>query len=484
MTPVWAGARDGRWEATSKEECMASSTERTVGEERRGTELNRVISRPMLIFFIIGDILGAGIYALTGQVAGDVGGAIWASFLVSFVLAFMTAFAYMELVTKYPLASGAALYVHKAFRRNFVTFLVAFAVMGSGVTSASFAATRIGGSYFTGLTGVENPPTLIIAIVVMLLVAALNYRGIAESIKVNIGITFIEATGLLFIIGIGAFVLLSGDGNPGQAFTFKESGFGAFTGILAGAATAFYAFIGFEDAVNLAEEVKEPHRSFPPALVTGIVGATIIYLLVAFTAAMTVPLNVLTESTGPLLEVVERGVPGLNAGRFFSAIAMIAVSNTMLINMVMASRLLYGMGRQRVLPSAFSRVSPTRRTPVFSILFTTGLALLLIIAVDRFSDSLTELSDATVLLLLVGFTLVNIATLVLRRDPVDHDHFVAPTIMPVLGAIISFIFLLPVVGREGSVYVVAGFVLLLGVVLWAVNFAVRRSTGEIEKLEV
>jgi amino acid transporter len=475
-----------RWEvaATSKEDWMASSTERPVDEQYDGTELNRVISRPMLIFFIIGDILGAGIYALTGQVAGDVGGAIWASFLVSFVLAFLTAFAYMELVTKYPQASGAALYVHKAFRRNFITFLVAFAVMGSGVTSASFAATRIGGSYFTGLTGIENPPTLIIAILVMLGVAALNYRGIAESIKVNIGITAIEASGLLFIIGVGAWVLFSGDGDPGQAFTFKDSGFGAFTGILAGAATAFYAFIGFEDAVNLAEEVQDPHHAFPPALVTGLVGATIIYLLVAFTAAMTVPLDVLSESDGPLLEVVNRGVPDLNADRVFSAVAMIAVSNTMLINMVMASRLLYGMGKQRVLPSAFAKVSPTRRTPVFSILFTTALALLLIIAVDRFSDSLTELSDATVLLLLVGFTLVNISVLVLRRDRVDHDHFTAPTVVPVLGGIVSFVFLLPVVGREPSVYVVAGLVLLLGFVLWGVNFMVRRSAGEIDKLEV
>jgi APA family basic amino acid/polyamine antiporter len=464
---------------------MASSTERPVDERRdEPSELNRVISKPMLIFFIIGDILGAGIYALTGEVAGDVGGAIWASFLVSFVLALTTAFAYMELVTKYPQASGAALYVHKAFHRNFVTFLVAFAIVGSGVTSASFAATRIGGNYFTGLTGIENPPTLIIAIVVMLLVAALNYRGIAESIKVNIGITAIEASGLLFIILVGAWVLISGDGDPGQAFTFKDTGFGIVTGVAAGAATAFYAFIGFEDAVNLSEEVQEPHKAFPPALLTGLIVATIIYLLVAFTAAMTVPLDVLSESSGPLLEVVKEGVPGLNADRVFSGVAMIAVSNTMLINMVMASRLLYGMGRQRVLPKAFAKVSPTRRTPVFSILFTTGMALLLILAVDRFSDSLTDLSDATVLLLLVGFTLVNIAVLVLRREEVDHEHFVAPTFLPVLGAIVSFIFLFPIVGRELPVYIVAGVVLLLGVVLWLVNFAVRRSTGEIDKLEV
>jgi APA family basic amino acid/polyamine antiporter len=446
------------------------------------TELNRVISRPMLIFFILGDILGAGIYALTGDVAADVGGAIWASFLVSFVLAFFTAFAYMELVTKYPRAAGAALYVHRAFRIRILTFLVAFGVMGSGVTSASFAATRVGGNYFTGLFGVENPPTLVIAILVMLGVAALNWRGIAESIRVNIGITVIEATGLLFIIAVGLWVLLTGDGDPGRAFEFKDTGFGAFTGIVAGAATAFYAFIGFEDAVNLAEEVKRPERTFPPALVAGIVGATIIYLLVAFTAAMTVPLDVLSESSGPLLEVVKAGVPDLNAERPFSLIAMIAVSNTMLINMVMASRLLYGMAKEGVLPRQFGIVSPTRRTPTFAIVFTTALALILIVLVDRFSDSLTDLADATVLLLTGAFLLVNISVLVLRRERVDHEHFTAPSVVPVIGALVSAVFLLPIVGREGPVYVVAGLVLLLGLVLWAVNYAVTRQPGNVERL--
>jgi amino acid transporter len=278
-------------------------------------------------------------------------------------------------------------------------------------------------------------------------------------------------------------VLLKGNGDPGQAFTFKDSGFGAFTGLLAGAATAFYAFIGFEDAVNLAEEVEEPERTFPPALVFGLVGATIIYLLVAFTAAMTVPLDVLSKSEGPLLEIVKEGIPGLPADRVFSAVAIIAVSNTMLINMVMASRLLYGMSRQNVLPKAFSKVSPKRHTPVVAIAFTTILACLLIIAVSAFSDSLTDLADATVLLLTGAFLLVNISVLVLRRDPVDHEHFTAPTLIPVVGAVVSAVFLLPFVGRELPVYIVAAVVLAVGVVLWLVNFAVRRQSGEIEHLD-
>jgi len=215
-------------------------------------------------------------------------------------------------------------------------------------------------------------------------------------------------------------VLLSGDGNPGQAFEFEGTGFGVLTGITAGAATAFSAFVGFEDSVNMAEEVRDPIRSFPPALLTGIVGASIIYLLVGFTAAMTVPLDTLTESSGPLLEVVKEGVPGLNADTVFSAVAMIAVSNTMLINMLMASRLLYGMANQGVLPAPFGPVS-ARKTPWFGIAFTTALSILLILT----TDDLEGLSDTTVLLLTSVFLLVNIAVLVLRRDRVGHQHFTA-----------------------------------------------------------
>ena len=441
-------------------------------EDPEETRLNRVITRPMLTFFILGDILGAGIYALTGQVAADVGGAIWSSFLVSFLLALVTAFAYLELVTKYPRAAGAALYVHRAFHVTILSFMVTIAVMASGVTSASFSATRVGGRYWTGVFGTENPPTVLIGILVILLVAAVNYRGVGESIKINIAITLIELSGLIFIILIGAWVLIQGEGNPGQAFEFKESGFGALTGITAGAATAFYAFIGFEDSVNMAEEVRDPVRTFPPALLTGIIAASIIYLLVGFTAAMTVPLDVLTKSSGPLLEVVERGLDW-DASTLFSVIAMIAMSNTMLINMLMASRLLYGMANQGVLPAPFAWVSP-RKTPWFGIAFTTALSILLILT----TDDLTGLSDTTVLLLTSVFFLVNVCVLVLRRDPVGHSHFVTPTFLPIIGGLVALVFLLPI-NRTGEVYQTAIYLLIGGLVLWAINVLVTRRTGTV-----
>ena len=191
-------------------------------EDPEETRLNRVITRPMLTFFILGDILGAGIYALTGQVAGDVGGAIWASFLVSFLLALVTAFAYLELVTKYPRAAGAALYIHRAFHIGILSFMVTIAVMASGVTSASFAATRVGGRYWTGVFGTENPPTVLIGILVILLVAAVNYRGVGESIKVNIAITLVELSGLLFIILIGPRCCSAATATPARRWSSRS----------------------------------------------------------------------------------------------------------------------------------------------------------------------------------------------------------------------------------------------------------------------
>jgi APA family basic amino acid/polyamine antiporter len=170
---------------------------------------------------------------------------------------------------------------------------------------------------------------------------------------------------------------------------------------------------------------------------------------------------------------VRIGLPDWDAGTVFSVIAMIAVSNTMLINMLMASRLLYGMANQGVLPAPFAWVSP-RKTPWFGIAFTTALSILLILTVN----DLSGLSDTTVLLLTSVFFLVNICVLVLRRDPVGHRHFVAPSFLPIIGAGVALVFLLPI-NRTGEVYRTAIYLLLGGLVLWGINYLVTRSTGTV-----
>jgi len=428
--------------------------------------LRRVITTPMLVIFVLGDILGAGIYALVGEVAGEVGGAIWTAFLVALTLAFFTAFAYAELVTKYPDAAGAALYVNKALRKPFVTFLVAFTVAASGITSASTAAIAFGGDY---LGVFIELPVLGVAIAFIIVLALINYRGINESIKVNLGLTAIEIAGLLIIVGIGIAALVTGTGEPSCAMEFNPDTSAALA-ILGGASLAFFALIGFEDSVNVAEETTNPRRAYPRALFGGLALASVIYLFVAFTATMVVPTQQLADSDGPLLEVVRAG-PVAIPPRVFSVFALVAVTNTALINMIMASRLLYGMAKQNIVPSALGRVSG-RKTPVVAIVFTTLVAFGLVA-----TGELDTLADTTVLLLLVVFSLVNICALLLRHDDVGHHYFHAPVIFPVLGALTSLLLLTQ---QEAAIWLRAGILLVVGIVLWGVN---RVVSGPLESIE-
>ncbi|WP_234801473.1 APC family permease [Xaviernesmea oryzae] len=426
-------------------------------------ELKRVMGPGLLLLFIVGDILGTGIYALTGQVAQKVGGVVWLPFLIAFVVALLTAFSYLELVTKYPKAAGAALYTHKAFGVHFLTFIVAFAVMSSGITSAS-TASRAFAANFAAAIGLDAGTigVTLVAVLFLMLVGLVNFRGVGESVKMNVVLTVVELTGLLLIIGIGAYAILGGQGDVSRAFTFATPGDSSLIfSVIAATSLAFFAMVGFEDSVNMAEECKDPSRIFPKVLLGGLMLTGVIYVLVAVSAITLVPAAELGEGETPLLKVVQAGAPGFPIG-IFAVITMFAVANSALINMMMASRLIYGMAREGVLPDALGRVHAGRRTPYVAILFTSAIALALII----FAGSVPALGGTTALLLLCVFAIVNVAVLVLRRDPVDHKHFRTPTILPVLGAVSCAFFAGPWTGRDPVQYLIAGALLALGVVLW------------------
>ena len=443
--------------------------ERAAGQERH-SPLRPAITRTMLTVFVIGDVLGAGIYALTGEVAGRVGGAIWTSFLTAGILAAFTAASYAELVTKYPQAAGAALYTHKAFKRPFFTFMVAFAVMCSGVTSAATLATAFGGDY---LAEFVTLPDVLVGFVFIAVLALINFRGIKESVSLNLGLTAIELTGLLLVVAIGAAFLLDGGGDPGRALEFK-AGETVPLVILSGASLAFFALIGFEDSVNVAEEVKEPSRVFPTALFTGLGIALTVYVLVTLIAGMAVPAGDLAVSDGPLLEVVQLGPLAMNT-KVFSGIALFALTNGALINMIMASRLIYGMAQQGIVPHAMGRVHSGRRTPWVAIVFVACLAAVLVVI-----GSLSTLADTTVLLLLLVFVCVNVAVLVMRSDRVDHDHWRAPTVLPVLGVAACVALVVQKFVDDPVVFAYAGGLLALGVVLCLISRALGGTAEPID----
>ena len=446
----------------------ASRTSDAVGLE--DTPLRPAISRTMLTVFVIGDVLGAGIYALVGEVSGKVGGAVWTSFLAAGVLAAFTATAYAELVTKYPQAAGAALYAHKAFRRPFLTFLVAFAVMCSGVASAATLATAFGGDY---LSEFVTLPNVLVGAVFLGVLALVNFRGIKESVSLNLGLTAIELVGLLLVTAIGLAFLLDGGGDPGRALEFKADETVPLV-ILSGASLAFFALIGFEDSVNVAEETREPSRIFPPALFLGLGIALAVYVLVTLIAGMAVPVDTLSGSDGPLLEVVQLGPLAINT-KILSAIALFALTNGALINMIMASRLIYGMAAQGIVPPALGRIHRTTRTPWVAIAFVAALAFVLVVIGD-----LETLADTTVLLLLLVFVGVNVAVLVLRRDRVGHEHWHAPTVLPVLGAAACIGLIAQKAIEDPADLLFGAGLLALGVVLWGITRAIAGPVKEID----
>jgi basic amino acid/polyamine antiporter, APA family len=448
-----------------------------VGKATVEPSLHRVMGPWLLLLFIVGDILGTGIYALTGQVAKQVGGVVWLPFLVAFIVALITAFSYLELVTKYPKAAGAALYTHKAFGIHFITFIVAFAVMCSGITSASTASrafsvnlsSAFGLGYESGGTGI-----IVLGLIFMAIVATVNLRGVGESVKTNVILTCVELTGLLIVIVIGLWAISAGQGDVSRVMQFQTpEGVSAFWPVIAATTLAFFAMVGFEDSVNMAEETKEPSRTFPKILLAGLLFTCLIYMLVSISAITLVPPDQLGEGEAPLLKVVSAGAPNFPIG-IFAFITMFAVANTALINMLMASRLVYGMSRERVLPAVLGKVHPTRRTPYIAIGFTTLLAFGLII----FVGGVPQLGGTTALLLLCVFTVVNVAVLVLRKDKVDHEHFTAPTILPVIGAIACGFLTGPWTGRNPEQYSIAGVLLAIGVVLWVVTVLINRATGQ------
>ncbi|MEU9708033.1 APC family permease [Streptomyces sp. NPDC047967] len=431
--------------------------------------LKRALGPKLLVLFVIGDILGTGIYATTGDVAGKIGGALWLPFTIGFAVALLTAASYVELVGKYPKAAGAALYTQKAFKVPFLTFVIAFMVMCSGLSSASAAARAFSGDYLGEFTDAV-PPTLI-AILFVLALAAINLRGVAESVKANVVLTLVEVSGLAVILAIGAYAVFSGGGDPSRLTRIETGGTGyaLLTGVLGATALGFFAFVGFEDSVNMAEETRNPARDFPRAIFIGVGVTGTVYVLVAVISSLLVDSRTLAGSSGPLLEVVKAG--GVDfPPKLFALIALFAVTNSALINIMMASRLCYGMAAERILPPVMGKVLARRRTPWVGIVFVSALAIGLVS-----TGEIEGLGDTTSFLLLCVFAVVNIAVLVLRRDPVDHHHFRTPTALPVLGALSSLVLASPLADRGADVYVRAGVLLLVGAALWALNKAVMNA---------
>jgi amino acid transporter len=427
------------------------------------SKLKQDITGTLLFVFILGDVLGAGIYALTGVLAQEVGGAVWVPLAVALGLSLLTAGSYAELVTKYPRAGGAAIFAERAYRNPLVAFLVGFSMLAAGVTSAAGLALAFAGDYLGTFLAVPAVPA---AIGFLALVGMLNLRGIKEGLSANLVMTVIEVSGLVIVIAVAAILLGGGGGDLGRAVEFR-SDVPMASAVLGGTVIAYYSFVGFETSANVAEEVRDPSRVYPRALFGALITAGIVYVGVGVASSAVLGSEELAASSGPLLEVVKASGVGVPAW-LFSLIALVAVANGALLTMIMASRVTYGMAEQGLLPAVLGRVLPRRRTPWVAIVATTAVAMGLTLIGD-----LATLASTVVLLLLFVFISTNVAVLVLRRDEVEHHHFRVWTPIPVLGVASCLLLLTQ---QEGGVWLYALGLLAVGAVLYLLARLGRRNT--------
>lgn len=415
-----------------------------------GPALRRSIGPVQLFAYTLGGMLGAGIYGLVGRAAGQLGSAVWLGFAVAMVAALLTGLSYASLGARYPKAGGAAYVSHRAFHRPLLTWTVGLAVMASGLTSIA-TQSHIVAENLQRLAAMPAVPPLLLSLGFLLVVAGIVARGIRESMWMNLLCTTVETGGLLLVIAVG----IPWWGQAGLWETPSPEGLSA-TLLLQGAILTFFAFIGFEDTLNVAEECKDPHRTVPFGIIGAMLAATALYMAVAITAVSVVPWRELAEAPGPLAEVMARAAPWL-PGWVYVAITVFAVANTALLNYVTASRLALGMARQGLLPETLGRVNARTRTPLVAV-----SVLLLVVVALMLAGDISQLASATVLLLLAVFACVNLALLVLqRRSGEPRGAFEVPAFVPAAGALVCLALLgNRVVAGDWKAPALAGAVLL------------------------
>ncbi|ODS00718.1 amino acid transporter [Methyloceanibacter methanicus] len=389
--------------------------------------LHRSVGPFQMALYGLGSMLGAGIYGLIGKAAGEVGNAVWLAFLVALVAALLTALSYASLGSRYPRAAGAVYVAQRAYGFPLLSFMVGLALVCSGLTSIA-TQSRVFGANFIELFGLDTLPVAAIALCYLFGTTVIIYRGIQEAMWVNVLCTVVSIAGLLLVVAVGASYWGSVDYL--ETPPTNDNGETALI-VIQGAVLAFFAFIGFEDMYNVAEEVREPEKTIPIGLISAMLIAALIYIAVAITAVSVVPWQDLATAPGPITEVVARAAPFIPP-ILFTAITIFAVANTGLVNFVTASRLLYGMARQNLLPDHLGKIHRHRRTPHIAI-----LVLFLILVPLALMGTIAELAAATVLLLLTVFSVVNGALFVLKgRKGEPPGRFEIPRIIPALGFLV------------------------------------------------
>lgn len=382
-------------------------------------DLKRSLGLPIVTFYGLGTIIGAGIYVLISEIASVSGTLMPLAFVTAGIIAAGTGACYGELCARHPQAAGAVLYVDVAFGNATLTRISAVLLLLTGIVSAA----TISKGFVGYLDLYIQPPeaiTIMILVGAMTLIAVLGIDASAWTVAV---ITLIEVSGLLLVI-----TLTSTAGHTPVEVTLPEPW---LTPVLMGAYLAFYAFIGFEDMVNLAEETHNPQTTIPRALMLAIAGASLLYMAIAVTAVVYMEVDQLAQSQSPLALMVGHSPAAV---KLMALVGMIAITNGALTQIIMSSRVIFGMARRGLLPHAFAHVHPATRTPVTSTVMVGAIILGFALWLP-----LVTLAQLTSAIMLIVFALVNLSLLRIKRTEPGHTGFTIPRWIPLLALILNLL---------------------------------------------
>jgi len=378
-------------------------------EVKKAPKLKRRVSLFGVTVYGVGNVLGAGIYALIGEVVGITGNLSWLAFVLASITGALTGLSYAELSAMYSKSAAEFVYTEEAFKIRILSFLLGWVIIFSGILSAATVALGFA-NYLAALFGVPSIIlTVIFAALLIVILSLVNFIGIKASTWANILFTFIEAAGLILIIIIGI-------PHFGSVNYLELPIGGSFTVIFPAVALIFFAYIGFEDIANIAEEVKNPAKNLPKAIIYSIIITTVLYCLTAISVVSILPYSEIADSPAPLNSVTT-AVLGPIGGIIMSFIALFATANTVLIMMIVTSRMMYGMARDKALPEGLSKVSQKYRTPALAVLITMILTM-----IPLFFGDISIVANATVFGVLITFFMVNLSLIALRRKKPDLER--------------------------------------------------------------
>ncbi|MBA4461477.1 MAG: amino acid permease [Nitrosopumilaceae archaeon] len=398
------------------------------------SSLSRHIGLFHLTMYGVGLILGAGIYVLIGEAAGFAGNALWISFILGAVVASFAGLSYSELTALFPRAAAEYVFVKEGFRSNFIGFLVGWLTILTSIIVAATVALGFGG-YVEELT---NIPIIISALIILGVLSLVNFIGIKESAWANTIFAIVTIIGLAIIIVVGFSFPLESEIN------YFENPFGV-NGIILAFILVFFAFIGFEDIANVAEEVKRPQRTMPRGIMLSVLITTIIYILVSLASIRIIGWEQLAESSAPLAFVAEQRL-GQQGHFILSIIALFATASTILITLVAGARIFYGMARDGSLPSKLGLIHKKTKTPWIAVI------LILVAAIGfSFIGDIVIVANIVVFAVVVTFAMINLAVILLRYVKPDQER---PYKVPIN---IGKFPVLPLFGLGATIYMATQF---------------------------